>query len=308
MGEAKYWIALDMVKGMGPANLKLVHERLASFGLTARDLFELDESEIVKEFNLSDKIAKSVSEAKKYLSRVEEETCQLNEAGVDIILFFEKRYPQRLSNILKNTLPPVLFVLGNSSLLHEPKVALLGDSNVSEKGTLLSSLAAKELVSRRIVVISGLAQGADMVAHAAALQNGGSTIAIMPYGIRHFKMPRALEVFFDETKTLFVSPFYPEREYSVFNSYERNRIIVALSMAVFIVEAPAEGGIFEAGKSAKSLNVPLFVAEYASYPKSASGNEKLISELNAIPIRGRKEGELVVPNLDRLIAKVKFGE
>lgn len=307
MSDTKYWIALDMVKGMGPANLRLVFDVLASSGLSARDLFDLKEDEIVREFRLSDKIAKAVSEAKKNLLRVEDELAGLGESGVDIILFFEKRYPQRLSNILKNSLPPVLFVMGNSALLQEQGAAVLGDINISEKGALLASLAARELVSHQIAVISGLAQGADLIAHASALQHGGSTIAVLPFGVRHFKMPKTLEAFFDERRTLFVSSFYPEREYSIFNSYERNRIIVALSKAVFIVEAPAEGGIFEAGKSAKSLEVPLFVAEYASYPKSASGNEKLITEFKAMPVRGRKEGDLVVPNLDKFIAKVKFG-
>ncbi len=308
MGNAKYWIALDMVKGMGPANLRLVYESLSSSGLSARDLFDLAEDEIVKEFHLSEKIAKAVIEAKKNVLRVEDELVRLGESGVESILFFEKRYPQRLSNVLKNTAPPVLFVLGNSALLDKHGAAILGDINVSEKGALLASLAAKELVSYRIMVISGMAQGTDMIAHTSALQHGGSTIAVLPFGMRHFKMPKALEAFYDERRTLFVSTFYPDREYSMYNSYERNRIIVALSRAVFIVEAPSEGGIFEAGKSAKSLDVPLFVAEYASYPKSASGNEKLIAEFKGMPVRGRKEGELVVPNLDKLIAKVKFSE
>lgn len=308
MSDTKYWISLDMVKGVGPVNLRLIYDGLALSGLSARDLFDLEEDEIVKEFRMSEKIAKAVSDAKKNLSRVDDELSRLQESGVEIILFFEKRYPQRLSNILKNTMPPVLFVLGNSSLLNERKAAVLGDINVSEKGALLASLAAKELILHRIAVISGLAQGADMIAHASALQYGGSTIAVLPYGIRHFKMPKALEAFFDDRRMLFVSTFYPDREYSIFNSYERNRIIIALSMAVFIVEAPAEGGIFEAGKSAKSLGVPLFVAEYATYPKNASGNEKLISEFKGVPVRGRKEKDLVVPNLDKLIAKAKFGE
>ncbi len=308
MSDTKYWLALNMIKGIGTGNLRLIYDGLSQSRLSARDLFDLEEEEIVEEFHLSEKIAKAVLEAKKNLSRVEDELGLLEGSGVEIIIFFEKRYPQSLSNMLKNTMPPVLFVLGNSALLHEQGAAVLGDINVSEKGSLVTSRAAKELVSHRIVVISGLAQGADLIAHVSALQHGGSTIAVLPFGMRHFKMPKVIEAFFDEKRMLFVSTFYPDREYSIYNSYERNRIIVALSRAVFIVEAPSEGGIFEAGKSAKTLDVPLFVAEYASYPKSASGNEKLIAELKGIPVRGRKEGEVVIPNLDKLIAKVKFGE
>ncbi len=308
MSDAKYWMALDQVKGMGPANLRLVHESLVRTGLSMRDMFELSANEIQHEFGLGEKIAQSVVEAKGSIERCEDVCQKLESAGVEIILFFEKRYPPRLERMLKNTAPPMLFLFGNSALLSEKGAAILGDINVSEKGRLVATFAAKELALRSISVISGLAQGADMAAHVSALQYGGTTLAVLPYGMNHFKIPKALEPFFDETRIAFVSTFYPDREYSVYNSLSRNRIIAALSFAVFIVEAPADGGIFEAGKSAKSLDVPLFVAEYANYPQSAVGNPKLISEFGGIPVRGRKENDLVVPNIDKLIAKVKFSE
>ena len=36
-----------------------------------------------------------------------------------------------------------------------------------------------------IVVISGMARGADVIAHRSALDNGGRTLAVLPYGIKH---------------------------------------------------------------------------------------------------------------------------
>ncbi|MCX7678175.1 MAG: DNA-protecting protein DprA [Spirochaetes bacterium] len=308
MSEAKYWIALDMVKGIGPANLQVLYEKISFAKLSVRDVFELTEKEITFEFGVSDKIAAAIGEAKKYVARAEEICMQLQDAKVEIILFFEKKYPSRLHHVLKHAAPPMLFAFGNTALFLEKGAAILGDMRVSEKGALIASLAAKELVMRKILVISGLAQGVDTIAHASALQHGGCTIAMLPFGMFHFKMPKSLEIFYDENRMLCVSHFYPDREYSIYNSYERNKIIVALSRAVFIVESPSEGGVFEAAKSAQNLKIPLFVAQYASYPPSASGNEKIISEFSAIPIKGRREGELIVPNMDKLIAKVKFSE
>jgi len=308
MSDVKYWMALDQVQGMGPANLKLVHGALKPAGLSMRDLFDLDAKEIQKEFSLGDKIASAVIEAKKLLPRVENDHLALADAGFDAIIFHEERYPPRLNSVMGNTAPPILYVLGNAALLSERGAAILGDRDVSEKGRLVTYMAARILASHGITVTSGLARGADMAAHVSALENGGATVAVVPYGMNHLTVPKALEPLYDETRTVFVSPFYPNREYSVFNSFNRNRLAVALSRAAFIVEAPAEGGVFEAGKSAKTLGVPLYVTEYAAYPDNAAGNPKLIAEFGGIPVRGRMEKDLLVPNMDRLIGDVKFGE
>jgi DNA processing protein len=308
MSDVKYWMALDQVQGMGPANLKLVREKLEASGLSMRDLFDLDAGDIQKEFSLGEKIAAAVIAARKSLSLVEREYLALSDAGCGAILFYEDSYPARLRELMGNTAPPILYYCGNKKILAQRGAAVLGDMHVSEKGRLVAYMAAKILASHGIAVIGGMAQGAGMTAHRSALENGGTTVAVLPHGTGHLKIPEAFREVFDETRAVIISPFYPNREYSVFNSFNRNRVAAALARAVLIVEAPAEGGIFEAGKSAKSLNVPLYVTEYAKYPDNAAGNPKLMSEFGGIPVRGRPENELLVPNLDRLIGDVKFGE
>ena len=307
MSDAKYWIALDQAQGMGPANLKLVHEAVAGAGLSLRDLFDLKPAEIQREFSLNEKIAGAVEAARNSLSRIENDYFALVESGFEAVLFFEDSYPERLHETMGNTMPPVLYVHGNREIMKARGAAVLGDMHVSEKGRLVAFTAARILASHRIPVISGLARGVDLVAHQSALESGGTTVAVLPYGVNHLKLPEALKPVYDETRMLLVSPFYPNREYSVFNSYARNRIAVGLSRAAFIVEAPLDGGVFEAGKSAKNLGVPLYVTEYGKYPDNASGNPKLVAEFGGVPVRGRMEKDLLVPNLDRLIGDVKFG-
>ncbi|MGL4371003.1 MAG: DNA-processing protein DprA, partial [Spirochaetota bacterium] len=155
-------------------------------------------------------------------------------------------------------------------------------------------------------VIGGVASGAGATAHTAALESGGTTVGIIPCGFLTFDLSAKLKAVFDSERFLLISPFYPKEEYSAFNAMNRNRIICALARAVFIVEAPAEGGIFEAAKSAAKLAIPLYTAEYSQYPESAAGNSSIIKEYHAQPVRGRKEGGAVVPNIDALIASVKF--
>ena len=81
----------------------------------------------------------------------------------------------------------------------------------------------------------------------------------------------------------------------------------ALSCSLFIVEAPDHGGIFEAAKSANKLSVPLFTAQYSEYPENAQGNEKILKEMNAFPVKGRMENENLIPNMDKMIGILKYG-
>lgn len=308
MTVSKYWIALDQVSGIGPAHLITLHKTLRDMDLSIADIFFLDPGEIRQEFTLPDKTIDAFTAARKILPRIEQDYLKLLDSGVETLLFFEELYPERLSRILQNQVPPILYLFGNREILKKRGAAVLGDRNVSEKGALIAHLAAKNLCAHNITVISGFARGADMAAHRSALENNGTTIAVLPYGMLNLSMPELFAPVYDPSRTLFISPFPPSSEYSQFNSYSRNKIITAMSYAVFIVEAPVDGGIFETGKSTRDTGTPLYVTEYSQYPASAGGNTRLIQEFGGIPVRGRMEHELLVPNLEKLIGAVKFAD
>ena len=120
-------------------------------------------------------------------------------------------------------------------------------------------------------------------------------------------MPDALKDVFSQDNIVIVSTFYPTKEANRFNAFIRNKIACAISQAAFIVEAPAEGGIFEAAKSANKLGIPLFTAKYSNYPENAAGNQIILEKLGGQPVMGRMVDNMLVPNTDRIIAAVKFG-
>ncbi len=305
MKNYKFWIALEQSKGIGPANLKAIYDSLQAKNLSITDIFDLTPEEIKEEFSFNKIIIDAIINAKESLSRIEEDYFYLLEAGVDTIIFFEDSYPDRFISVLGSAFPPILYTYGNKSILKEKGAAILGDKNVSAKGEQITYLAVRELIENSIVTISGLAKGVDEIAHRSALENAGKTIAILPYGIKHLKIPEILQNIQNLDDLLLVSPFYPTKEYNKFNSFIRNRLICALSYGVYIVESPMDSGIFEAGKSAKKLNVPLFVTEYSNYPESASANNKLIDEFNANPVKGKMVNNVLSPNLNKLIEIVK---
>lgn len=306
MKNYKYWIALDQAKGIGPASLQGIYKSLTKSGLSITDLFDLNAAEIKEELHINDQTIAGIMSAKESLPRIEETYYQLLDSGVETTLFFEETYPSRFIDTLKNTFPPVIYSIGNKSILKDKGVAVLGESSIGEKGESITYMAAKELARHNIVTISGLAGGADTTAHRSALENAGKTAAILPYGIMNLKIPDALKYAYDPERMLMMSALFPTAEYSKYNAYNRNRLICALSCAVYLVESTQEGGIFEAAKSAHKLNIPLFTTQYAEYPKSASANKKLIEEFKAAPVKGRMINNELTPNMDKLIGIVKY--
>jgi len=306
--HTKYWIALAQSRGIGPANLKIIYTSLKKHNLSPSDLFSLSTEEIKNEFQFNDKIIDAIISSKGTLSRIEDIYFELLDIGIETILFFEDSYPARLIDKLGSAFPPILYTYGDKSLINKRGAAILGEKNLSQKGEDITYLAAKDLSTHKIIIISGLARGIDEIAHRSALENSGRTIAMLPYGIKHLKIPHMIEHVYNQDNLLLVSPFYPDVEYNKFNAFIRNRLICALAHAVYIVECPSESGIFEAGKSAHKLDVPLFVTEYAEYPDSASANKQLIEEFNAFPVKGKMVNHVLTPNMDKLIGIVKFDE
>ena len=306
MDSIKYWIALERVAGVGPALLKEVYNKISPVGVSLSDIFELSENEIKDEFNFNEKTLSAINAAKNTLHNISEEYQKIIDEGVTVTPFFSKSYPQRLHELLGNSIPPILYSCGNINILQKRGASILGDNNISSKGEFIAYMAAKELVARGIPVISGFADGAGMTAHRSCLEHGGETIAFLPHGIFKLKIPDLIKHVFDEERFLAVSIFQPEAAGSKYNAFARNKVLCALSYAVYIVESPEDGGIFEAAKSACNLKIPLYVTEYSEYPRNAVGNKKILAELGGFPVRGKRSGDLTLPNLDRLIADVKF--
>tara|TARA_R110002110_G_scaffold65206_5_gene180085 strand:+ start:29105 stop:30319 length:1215 start_codon:yes stop_codon:yes gene_type:complete len=153
----------------------------------------------------------------------------------------QQKYPAWLKQIASP--PPVLFVRGNVSLLHEPQIAMVGSRKTSSQGQQNAYAFAKQLSSWGMVVTSGLALGVDGACHQGALEQDQHTIAVMGRGLdqiyprAHIKLAeRILE------RGAWVSEIPigigPRREHFP----RRNRIISGLSLGVIVVEAAKKSG------------------------------------------------------------------
>ena len=73
--------------------------------------------------------------------------------------------------------------MGNLPDSRRPTVAIVGTRKPSAYGKEVTHRLAYELASRGVVVVSGLALGVDGIAHRAALEAGGTTIAVLANGL-----------------------------------------------------------------------------------------------------------------------------
>lgn len=73
-----------------------------------------------------------------------------------------------------------LYLVGDVGLLRpRPRVSIVGTRKPSKEGLSRASRLARDLVGQGVVVVSGLARGIDTAAHAATIDLGGRTIAVL---------------------------------------------------------------------------------------------------------------------------------
>ena len=149
-------------------------------------------------------------------------------------------YPWDLSEIYDA--PVLLFYKGNLDLLKFPKVAVVGSRACSKQGAKSVEKVIQGL-KNELVIVSGLAKGIDTVAHMAALQNGGKTIAVIGTGLDVFypKANKRLQDYIGNDH-LVLSEYGPGEQPLKFHFPARNRIIAGLCRGVIVAEAKMRSG------------------------------------------------------------------
>jgi DNA processing protein len=161
--------------------------------------------------------------------------------SIEVITIRDRRYPSRLRHL---TDPPfVLFARGNIGLLERCTLAVVGARHCTEYGVETTRALTMPVARAGAVVVSGLALGIDSVAHAAALEVGGDTIAVLGSGI-DICYPRANRWLFEQIarEGLLLSEFPPGAKPRAYHFPQRNRIIARLANAVLVVEAAVNSG------------------------------------------------------------------
>ncbi len=145
--------------------------------------------------------------------------------------------------------PPVLFALGDLTLLQRPALAIVGSRDHTAYGETVARSAAAAGARAGIVIVSGMARGLDAVAHAAALDAGGGTIGVLGNGLGVI-YPTANRALYQRVaeRGLLLTEFPPGERPNAGSFPQRNRLISGLARATLIVEAAiGSGALLTAG-------------------------------------------------------------
>lgn len=155
----------------------------------------------------------------------------------------DKRYPPLLREI--SDPPRVLYVRGRGSKINLLKtIAVVGTRHVTAYGRQVTKKLVTELVEKGFTIVSGLATGVDTVAHRAAIEAGGKTIAVLGCGIDIIAPPSNATLYWDIVcgHGAVVSEIQPGIRTDKKRFVTRNRIISGLSRGVVVIEGTDHSG------------------------------------------------------------------
>jgi DNA processing protein len=159
--------------------------------------------------------------------------------------------------------PPFLFVRGDLLEVDAQAIAIVGTRAASMEGLDQASRLAAELARQGVTVVSGLAYGIDAAAHAAAIDAGGRTIAVMGTGIRRPVYPPAnaeLAMRIADHGAL-VSQFWPDHPPSPSSFPLRNVVTSGMAVGTVVVEASHTSGARNQARRALEHGKRLFLVE-----------------------------------------------
>lgn len=183
---------------------------------------------------------KTVDDAR---ARADHEIEVAKEAGARLTTVLDGDYPANLRLI--PDLPPFLFSKGSMQPRDARSVAVVGTRRASELGLRRAARMARGLAERDVVVNSGLAAGIDGVAHTAALDVGGRTVAVMGTGIAKPVYPaqhRGLAQRILDAGGALVSQFWPSSSAATWTFPRRNVTMSGMSLGTVVVEASSTSG------------------------------------------------------------------
>ncbi|MCK5382549.1 MAG: DNA-processing protein DprA [Gammaproteobacteria bacterium] len=175
--------------------------------------------------------------------------------------------------------PPLLYVHGDTAILGEPQLAMVGSRNPTGPGRQTAIDFARHLSAAGLVITSGLALGIDAASHQGALDAGGSTIAVMGTGLdrvypaRHRDLARRIA-----EQGALVSEFPVGTPPLAENFPRRNRIISGLSMGTLVVEAALRSGSLISARNAGEQGREVFAIPGSIHNPLARGCHHLIRQ------------------------------
>ena len=251
----RWALALSLAEGVGSATYR---DQVAMFGSAERAFAELPPGDRAGLLERADGIISAA-----------------DDRGIAIWSIDEPPYPDALLT-LKDP-PPILFAIGDASMVAKPIVAIVGTRTATAYGERVTREIAGSLARAGACVVSGMARGIDAAAHLAALDARGRTIAVLGTGV-DIAYPRAHRPLHARIgrEGLLLSELLPGDAAGPGSFPARNRLIAALADVTIVVEAGVKSGALITAGHALDLGRGLAaVPGPIDQPQSVGSNELL---------------------------------
>lgn len=261
--ELVWWMALYMVRGIGPVQFRTLCDEYGS----PREVFK--NAKHLKNRDLGEAIAGFD------LRKAERQLGIARERGAAVVTYLHDAYPVNLRQFEYS--PPLLFVVGD--LGSEGKsVAIVGTRKPTSYGLKQADRFAEAIARSGCPVISGGARGIDTQAHVAAIRAGGRTIAVLGSGLDRPYPPENRRLFEDIVHSggaLLTEFPFGTRPYP-YNFLRRNRIISGMADLLVVIEAGRRSGALNTASWAQTQGREVFALPGPVDSRASFGTNSLI--------------------------------
>jgi len=272
--ELKYWVAFSRIAGVGRMRYLSL---LKQYGRLS-DAWQAPAGGL-RSAGLDDRAVRLITTERPGIDP-DGEMERLAEQGVQAVTWADAAYPPRLKEV--DDAPPVLYLRGEVNAGDEWSVAVVGTRRPTPYGRQVAEEIAYQLAANRITVVSGLARGVDAIAHRAALQANGRTLAVMACGLdivyppEHAKLAREIS---ERGALISEQPLGTQPRGDYFP--RRNRILSGLSLGVLVVEGDMKSGAMITARLAIDQNREVFAVPGSVFSPQSRGTNALIQKSEA---------------------------
>lgn len=268
----KYLNALNKIDGLGCKKLK----QLVNFFNSSEIAWEADFASLIKS-GIGELVAEKIVAQRSNINP-DEEWDKLKKENVKVFTIQDEEYPALLKQIPDS--PYLIYMKGNLDCLKLPMVAVVGSRKLTEYGSRVTRVFARDLANNGICVVSGLAFGIDAAAHQGALDAKGKTIAVLGNSLDsesiypRFNFQLAQDII--ENNGLLISEFAIKTQAANWTFPARNRIMAGMSLGTLVIEAALESGSLITANLALDYNREVFAVPGSVFSQQSAGTHMLI--------------------------------
>jgi len=251
---------------------KLIVRIIHNQKITFEEFFNLSNREWIETYKLEDKEISDLEIAKKELPNYSFLLEDILNQGYELIPINSKDYPQILKDNLKlKFAPPLLYVKGNKSLLHDNTIAIVGSRKADEVSLEFTKNIAINATKEYKCVVSGGAKGVDQTALDESVKANGHSILVLPQGIlTASSLMKKYYKHIIDGNLLILSTFFPKAGWNTGLAMGRNKYIYGLSKEIYVAQSDSKGGTWSGVLEGLKANRKIYIRNPDNNEKSAN--------------------------------------